>query len=411
MIQSDYFGLNRELKIIDSKVRNIFTPHQPIKDLQHFYGREPEVARIIEYLNTPGQHALLYGDRGVGKSSIANIACDLLIGKIITGKLYKKRCDSYDNFSTIMREPLNECGIDIDLFENEKTSSRIFGSDNSIFPTFSKFGKTTTAKSQGNTINSLSPSWVCDKIKDLDGILLIDEFEIISQEEDKNKIAQLIKQLSDEGSKFKLFIIGIAESSAELISGHASVQRCLKETRLSRMTEAELSVIVTTGAKKLNLNFHEIALRRIVKVSSGYPHFTHLLALKASEDAIIDDRDDVSLQNIVDATKRAVDDSEGSLKQSYDNATRSSTSDVCKRILLAAACCNAEEFRAIDLREKFKQLFGQVITQGYLNNYFQRIVSSDNSFVLRRIAQGIYRFNDPRMPSFIKIAQSFIETD
>lgn len=370
-----------------------------------YCGRQSEVTRIIEYLNTPGQHALIYGDRGVGKSSLANIICDLLIRNIITGQLFKKRCDSSDTFATILREPLHSVGIDITTLESNKSTTT------GINLGKPSFAKSSSRKFDGYREISLSPSWVCEKIRNIDGLLLIDEFDIISNIGDKKKISELIKLLSDSGSLFKLLIVGIAESGQELTAGHASTQRCLKETRISRMTDLELEQIILSGAEKLSLKFSENAVNRIVKISSGYPHFTHLLALKSAEDAIIDDQKNIDINDIKKATRRAVDDSEGTLKQLYDQAIRSSNTDEYKKILLAAACCNEEEIKAKDLREKYNEIYNTTISQSTLNNHFQRIVSEDGSNILRRIAKGVYRFSDPRMSSYIKIAQSYIEGD
>lgn len=56
-----------------SGVREVFTPHNPVTKQEYLHGRESVVSRIIKATNTPGQHALLYGDRGIGKTSVANI--------------------------------------------------------------------------------------------------------------------------------------------------------------------------------------------------------------------------------------------------------------------------------------------------------------------------------------------------
>lgn len=72
-LESDPFGNVREKLIAKSKVREIFTPSRPVRTMDLLRGRDGNVRRLIEILNTPGQHALLFGDRGVGKSSIANI--------------------------------------------------------------------------------------------------------------------------------------------------------------------------------------------------------------------------------------------------------------------------------------------------------------------------------------------------
>ena len=68
-----------ERRLNESGVRNVFTPHTPINQESLFRGRSSEVQQILSTLNTPGQHVLLFGDRGVGKSSLANIASSKLI--------------------------------------------------------------------------------------------------------------------------------------------------------------------------------------------------------------------------------------------------------------------------------------------------------------------------------------------
>ena len=110
--------LQKEGKILRSGVRNVFTPHMPVRSMELFLGRQREVQKIVEHINTPGQHVLLYGDRGVGKSSLANVTTDLIISKMLKGKLFTKRCDSSDTFESIVHEPLRSVGYDPDLAEN-----------------------------------------------------------------------------------------------------------------------------------------------------------------------------------------------------------------------------------------------------------------------------------------------------
>ena len=76
---------------------------------------------------------------------------------------------------------------------------------------------------------------------------LVDELDALAQPSDRHLIAELIKQLSDAGSKFKVLLVGIAETGSDLTNGHPSVDRCLKETRLGRMTDDELRQIIDAG--------------------------------------------------------------------------------------------------------------------------------------------------------------------
>ncbi len=407
----DIFGLEREKKINESGVREIFTPHQPILNIDLFFGRQNEVQNLIEHLNTPGQHAILFGERGVGKSSLANIACDILLKNIVRGKFFKKRCDSQDTFVTIVSKPLKELGVDINILSEDHKKSE--GGNAGIGISIAKAAiNTTTTKSRSiNGYRNLadSPSWVAEQLKGFNGLFLIDEIDAINNEDEKKKLAELIKQLSDEGSRLKIFLVGIAESASSLTAGHPSVQRCLRETRLGRMSKSELRLIIEYGQNRLGIKFSEQAISRIVNVSSGYPHFTHLLALKAAEEAIANDQKTINVMDIERATRKAMQDAEGSLKESYMKATRSATTDTFKKILLAASICKSEEFTAAELRDAYYKLWGERINQGSLNNYFRRLVSDDGDTLMRRLAKGVYRFCDPRMPSYIKIAQGYLE--
>ena len=403
---SDPFGLEREEKIRHSRVREVFTPHTPIHSLDLFFGRIVEVRSLIEHLNTPGQHALLFGDRGVGKSSLANIASDLLLKRLASGKFFKKRCDSTDSFRTVFAEPLAEVGVNVQIVESERRKAEGGKADVGI-PGFGGGIHTTTetmSKERGLSSELDSPSWVASKLSQLRGLLLVDELDALRDTSDRHKIAELIKQLSDEGSPFKIFLVGIADTGADLTDGHQSVERCLRETRLSRMSEVELKQIIDKGEDALGLRFTHQAKTRIVTVSSGYPHFTHLLALKAAEDAIAEERAEIGVAGVEAATRRAVDDSEGRLKRQYDDACRSYGTDEYRHIVCAAALLGSEEFTAAQLRDKYRKLWARRIDQNSLNNYFNRLVSEGDGTILRRLAKGVYRFNDPRMPSYVRIA-------
>ncbi len=409
MTDHDFFGLEREQRISKSGVREVFTPHKPIHSVKFFFGRQAQVQKLIEQINTPGQHALLYGDRGVGKSSLANVAAQLLLANLIKGTLFQKRCDSNTTFEEIVAGPLREAGVHPDL-EKVTTSHKRGGRAGLRIPLADAgidSSRETTETYRGTPI-TLSASEVSERLGPLRGLLLIDEADAIPKPEDRKKLAELIKLLSDSGSDFKLLVVGIADTGEQLTGGHPSVQRCLKETKLKRMSSAELGQIIEEGAKKLKLTFEPPAVESIVKLSAGYPHFTHLLALKCAENAIADKKRTITKSDLAHVMKQAVEDAEGSLTRSYDSAVRSYGTDMYRKILLGAAGINSPEFTAGELRDSIQQVTGDPITQYSLNNYLNRLISDGYDTILRRVAKGVYCFNDPRMPSFIKIANGYL---
>jgi len=400
----DLFGLEKEQRIAKSGIRNIFTPHQPIQSTELFFGRSETVTKIIEHLNTPGQHSLLYGDRGVGKSSLANITTTVLINKILQVPLYTKRCSSSDNFISIFKEPLEAAGYFVDL-TSTSTSHKEGGNagvDVKIFKAGIHSDRTST-----NTYNfkEPTPSVVAEILKSQRGLLYIDEADQIANKQDKINLAETIKLLSDYASPFKILIVGIASTGEELTAAHPSVSRCLKETRLEKMTDSELEKLILEGSERAGIKFEFPAINAIVRLSSGYPHFTHLLSLKCCEDAIVSEQTVVTLKTLSLAIKEAVNDAEGTLRRNYENAVRSSTTDMFKNVLLAAARIGSQrEFNAGMWRTEIEKITGQAIRQQELNNYLNRLVDTSESCIIKRLGKGVYKFNDPRMPSFVRIA-------
>lgn len=395
-------SIDREYKIVRSGVRDVFTPNKPVDSIGLFCGRSNEVARIVESVNTDGLHVLLYGDRGVGKTSLARITSEILTKSGVVEKCYIKRCDRSDSFRTIVMHFLDKVGIKCTIKESIGVSGTIGFKD-------CGFGQTST-KEMLNIDNIDSPSWVASKIEHIKGLFLIDEFDVLKDDEDKKKIAELIKQLSDANSKLTIFVVGISKTARELIAGHPSVQRCVKEIQLKRMYDHELIAIIENGENRLQITFAKDVKKRIVQISAGFPYFTHLLALKTAEEAIAIDKKTISKDDFRRAVTRSVDDLEGSLRDKYNSAVNGNKKERNTNILLAAALCGEDIFRAQDLKLNYNTITKQNISQQELNNFLTpNIISEGYTTILQRVGKGLYRFNDPRMPSYIKLVNNYIE--
>ena len=403
MQDDDPFGIKREELIVRSGVRNVFTPHTPIDSLDLFRGRNKQVRQLLEQMNTPGQHALLYGDRGVGKTSLANIVA-VILSQLVGGRLHRKRCDSGETFKTIVAKPLRAAGVQIDALTSTRRTHKERAGGVKLLGVGGEMRSDRATVETFDASIDLQPSIVADYLHDHAGLLVIDEADAIPDAMDRRQLAELIKLLSDSNSKLKVLIVGIAETGGDLMGDHPSVQRCLKETKLDGMTDVELAAIITGGATELDLTFQDGVVTRIVRVSGGYPHFTHLLALKCAEEAIADKRPTVTPHDLSEAIRSAVDDAEGTLSRTYLEAIRSYSTDMYRIVLVAAAAISTTEFTAGDLRTAIGTETGLEIKQNSLNNYLNRLVSDGQETVLRRLWKGVYRFNDPRMPPYIKIA-------
>ena len=100
-------------------VAEAFRPAAPIDRRALFSGRADEIAELYSVIAQPGQHAVIYGERGVGKTSLAVVVAELLRGSGIL--VARATCDSSDTFSTVWRKALS------DISFSHKTEAVGFG--------------------------------------------------------------------------------------------------------------------------------------------------------------------------------------------------------------------------------------------------------------------------------------------
>ena len=60
-----------------ARVGEVFTPGAPVDRFALFAGRTPQIMSVVDAINQRGQHVVLYGERGVGKTSLANILAEV----------------------------------------------------------------------------------------------------------------------------------------------------------------------------------------------------------------------------------------------------------------------------------------------------------------------------------------------
>jgi len=58
----------------------VFTPRSPVQERDLFAGRLDQVARVFDAIVGVGQHAVIFGERGVGKTSLGKMLAHLFPG-------------------------------------------------------------------------------------------------------------------------------------------------------------------------------------------------------------------------------------------------------------------------------------------------------------------------------------------
>src|SRR5438876_8317995 len=91
------------------EVGGVFTPATPVNEEALFAGRWKQVTKVIDAINQPGQHAIIYGERGVGKTSLANVLSSKLVSRSGVQALAPRiNCTVNDTFSGLWRSVLSQ---------------------------------------------------------------------------------------------------------------------------------------------------------------------------------------------------------------------------------------------------------------------------------------------------------------
>lgn len=323
-----------------AEINLAFTPGAPIDSKDLFAGRKKQRDKVIATIFQKGQHAILFGERGVGKTSLANTLFDFLV---LTGQFNYGRarvnCSDSTEFGDIWRSVFKQLTYRPDA--------------------------STTLSAEDLIPNDPSPESVKETFQLLDGpsIVVIDELDRIGDPYIRTQLADTIKTLSDNAINTTLILVGVGDTIEQLISEHESIQRALVQVPMQRMSKGELLEIIDKGLDKCEgLSVEPYVRERIADYSHGLPFYTHLLAREAALNAVTNDFTHITLNDLEYAVQQAVGSHLESLLTGYNKAVSAPRGTNYKQVLLACALALKNEqrmFYARDVMEPLRCISGK----------------------------------------------------
>jgi Cdc6-like AAA superfamily ATPase len=377
------------------KASTVFTPAVPVNEKELFAGRLEQVERVIDAINQRGQHTIVFGERGVGKTSLANILASMF-GSPRDTLAPKVNCDATDDFQTLWGKMLSKINLSQDKrppgFRAEKQEKLVAASE--------------------TLRENVTPDGVCRLLTHLGEaqvvIIIFDEFDRLKNQKARRAMADTIKALSDYDVPATLILVGVADTVDELIAEHRSIERSLVQIRMPRMSASELHEILDRGVSKLGMRIADDAKKSISLLSQGLPHYTHLLGLHAAREALNFDSKHIGLEQVRSAIKRAVLDAQQSLQSDYRKATISQHKDsIYPQVLLACALAGTDEFgyfAAADVRGPLSEIMRRRYEIPSFAKHLNDFCQSPHGNVLTKT--GIkrkfrYRFTNPLIQPFV----------
>ena len=326
-----------EFEGLREQARKIFLPSKPISIQTALKGRGRALERALETLHTPGRSVFVFGERGVGKTSLA-LTASYLFNAAETDPVFLA-CHRRSNFGEIVTQvvrKLSAVGHSLGIRIITKEARLKLGAVGELLHKIEERPNEHLTRLDPNLavdlFNAVIPSRLHGKL-----VVFLDELDTITDSDTKADLAFLIKQLGDRDASVKFIFAGIADSVDQLLQQHESASRYMATIKLDRLAINELRDIIVDGFRDLDIACDDPFTWRTALISDGFAHFTHLIGLKLAM-RVIDAGEPfvVTSELYAKAIDDAVEDSEAWLKSAYEKAVQK-YQDVYEAVLWAVA--------------------------------------------------------------------------
>jgi len=402
-----------------ARCEQVFTPFAPIELPDFFVGRSDEIDTLVTELNAPGRQVAIYGDRGVGKTSLAAL-CSFFANRP-EEDTYVIRCTREMTYKDIFGELLRDASAAY-VPDRRQTTRKKTGGLRVRPVEISRGSDSTSTERVLNGTFKIGPGLLLSLFKDRNGLLIIDEFDRVQDENTHVRMAETLKQFSDARSRTKILIVGVADSLSNLLRAHSSLTRSVAEIRLDRMKVDELGAILDRGEQRLKIGFSPEVRRRIVHLADGFAHYAHLLARSGTliaasakwsqeKEGFAVEKGDY-LQGLKDATNKA----ELTLRETYERAIipLKKKTQLFQYAVWAAAMAEEVEVHVGEIVRHMSEISGEEVKPQSITYHLSKLVAPDRGSILRRVREGFYKFSDPLMRGYVRLqleAYNIVERD
>ena len=380
-----------------------FTPGAPISQYDFFRGRLKEINRVRETIPSPGRHPVIFGKRGVGKTSLANVI-QYLAGPDATA--VKVTCDGADTFKAIWNR----------VFQRTTVSFRraAFGFNQEqaeVHTNLAAYLQT------DNGVSASDVAGVLDQVQTQRAVFVLDEFDRVTDGQTKRQMADLIKIVSDNTQSVTIVIVGVGQNIHELIGEHPSIIRNLAQIEMREMSDAEVVEVVQSGFSRLGIAASDEVFDEIAALAGGFPHYAHLLGLATAKACITMETTSVELPLFNEmACPLAVEEATDSYREAFSKATTTTTKSRYPQLLCACAHADTDEkglFRTGDVVSAMAAQFGSVVTNHQIKRALGEFSTAERGEVLLQTKRGrvnYYHFREPMMRPFLRIKAKSLPT-
>ncbi len=358
-----------------------FSPAAPVNDRTLFADRPDQSMACLRAFLQRGRHIALYGERGVGKTSLANIIPRLITdANLPQTDAIRVDCNTTDSYNSVWKKIFRRLEMPIpDQLES-------------------------------NSLDPIDPEeiiYLLEK-RDRTNLIVIDEFDRMENDDALTLLADTVKAFADASLPTTLMFVGVASSLTNLLGEHESIIRNVEQVRMPRMLTRELEATLQNGYARIDdLTLSPSAQSQIVQTAEGLPHYVHTLGSEAALSAINDDRNEVSTADVSRAESDVI--RTHSMVSDYRAATQSpQPGHLFEEVLLACAYAPRDSvgyFRPADIRGPLSQITGRPMEFANFQRHLTEMSDEHRRALYKEGPKRgyVYRFRDPLLQPYVKM--------
>ncbi|GGE03538.1 hypothetical protein GCM10011529_07530 [Polymorphobacter glacialis] len=278
-------------------LRDALGASQPVIGRESFAGRHDALAQLIGCIEQQRVHVVIYGERGIGKTSLAHVFAET--AREARYLVLYGSCGTEAHFDAMFRAFAARI-------------PRLY--HKSVLPNSAE-------AERGDHFDTMleehfGPRELADLFADVTGtrvIIILDEYDRVLDPNFRRDVAELIKNLSDRAARVQLVLTGVAQNLDELIGYAPSIRRNIVGLPMRPLSAAEVREVIAIGEVAAEIRYSDEAVAMVTAMAGGSPYLVRLLAHQAGLAALTDKRSVVDEKHGRAAIERVLTDWNASL--------------------------------------------------------------------------------------------------
>jgi hypothetical protein len=365
------------------RVEEAFTPTFPVTRRDLFAGRAVALQQMLDLVEQPGRHAVVFGESGTGKTSLATLVPAFFAGPI--GALHVTAIAG-DTFDTLWRRAADAVRATLRRAERGIASST-FPGDTATALAGAEHVSDAAALELVARLSSSGPAWI-----------VFDALHQVTDPDTRRRLRALAEATETHAPQATLVFAGTATSGDALLEPSAA----LAPVQVTRLSNEETIELVLRGLRRASLDAEDVVVERIATLANGLPGAAQALARAA---ALAAGASGIGSEHLETAVGALLDAAPVSVSEAYEQATVRARRGIYPEILLASALSPRDAFGTFSVADVCATVTRIVRREVRgLTNQVSALTEAGRGSVLDK--QGAaksarYRFVDPSLEPYI----------